>query len=130
MPLTYRPDIDGLRTIAVFSVVLFHLGVPWVPGGFVGVDIFFVISGYLITALLEKDHGQGGISFATFYARRAKRLLPAGFAVFLFALAVGWFLYGTEDYSELALSVAAASVFFANFHFADRTDYFDAPAQD
>ena len=78
MRLSYRPDIDGLRAIAVAIVVAFHTGVPGFAGGFVGVDVFFVISGYLITGLLvEELREKGTISLSRFYARRVRRLLPA-----------------------------------------------------
>ena len=82
--LAYRPDIDGLRAIAVLSVVLFHARVPFIPGGFVGVDIFFVISGYLITVGLIKD-----TSIVRFYQRRARRILPALFCTLLVSILAG-----------------------------------------
>ncbi|HEX2289097.1 MAG TPA: acyltransferase, partial [Pseudonocardiaceae bacterium] len=80
--LAFRPDIAGLRTVAVGVVVLFHAGVPWLPGGYVGVDVFFVISGYLMTALLMKEIDQTGrVRLLAFYARRIRRLLPAAAVV-------------------------------------------------
>src|ERR1700712_1804757 len=78
--LTYRPDVDGLRALAVSSVIGFHAGIPFLQGGFVGVDVFFVISGYLIGSLIYRDVRQNRFSFADFYSRRARRILPALFA--------------------------------------------------
>ena len=75
--LAYRPDIDGLRAIAVLGVVIFHAFPDWLPGGFAGVDVFFVISGYLITALILQDFGRGGFSLKAFYARRIRRIFPS-----------------------------------------------------
>jgi peptidoglycan/LPS O-acetylase OafA/YrhL len=92
MHIGYRSDIDGLRFIAVGSVVLFHAGLGSMSGGFVGVDIFFVISGYLISAGLFKDAETQGISIARFYERRIKRIIPAYGAVILAALLAGLFL--------------------------------------
>src|SRR3954468_6493476 len=84
----YRADIDGLRAIAVTSVVLFHTGLASVGGGFVGVDIFFVISGFLIGGIVDREIGSGRFSFAAFYARRARRILPA--LVVVSAVTVGF----------------------------------------
>ncbi|OZA97434.1 MAG: hypothetical protein B7X67_22955 [Rhizobiales bacterium 39-66-18] len=90
--MTYRLDIDGVRAIAVLSVLLFHLGVPGVPGGFVGVDVFFVISGYLITANILADVRGGTFSLLRFYDRRIRRIVPALTLVVLATLAVGYFI--------------------------------------
>ncbi|HEY2419636.1 MAG TPA: acyltransferase, partial [Steroidobacteraceae bacterium] len=78
---TYRPEIDGLRALAVLAVVLFHYRVPGFSGGFVGVDVFFVISGYLITGLILKERGEGRFSLRQFYERRIRRIFPALFAM-------------------------------------------------
>src|ERR1700737_2475942 len=83
--MKHRSDIDGLRGIAVVPVVLFHAGVPHVSGGFIGVDVFFVISGYLITTILLEDIRKERFSIATFYERRARRILPALFTVLFFS---------------------------------------------
>ena len=88
-PLRYRPEIDGLRAIAVLSVVAFHAFPAWVSGGFVGVDVFFVISGLLITSILIKQHPASRFSFADFYSRRARRILPALCLVLLACLEIG-----------------------------------------
>ena len=89
--MIYRPDIDGLRAIAVLAVILFHAGFDTFSGGFVGVDIFFVISGYLITSILAREIEQNEFSLVNFYERRARRILPALFLVIIccipFALA-------------------------------------------
>src|SRR6266480_3560607 len=88
----YRPDIDGLRAIAVSSVVLFHAGLPPFHSGFVGVDIFFVISGYLIGGIIIRETMAGRFSFANFYARRARRILPVLIVVVLASCILGWLL--------------------------------------
>jgi len=103
----YRPDIDGLRAIAVISVVLYHAGLTYFSGGFVGVDIFFVISGYLITRLLRDELAEGCFSIAGFYERRARRILPALIVVVFVSLAVGAVLLGPKAYLELAESALA-----------------------
>jgi peptidoglycan/LPS O-acetylase OafA/YrhL len=87
----YRPDIDGLRAVAVVGVVAFHAYPFQVPGGFVGVDIFFVISGFLITSIITKEMEERTFSFATFYARRARRIFPALAVVLVTLLGAGWF---------------------------------------
>ena len=88
----YRPDIDGLRAVAVVPVVLYHAGVPALTGGFVGVDVFFVISGYLITGIVAAGIAAGSFSIVEFYERRARRILPALFVVLAASVAAGWWL--------------------------------------
>ena len=88
--MTYRPEIDGLRAIAVIAVILFHAGVAGFGGGFSGVDVFFVISGHLITAILLADIAAGRFSVARFYERRARRILPALFLVLAACLPFAW----------------------------------------
>ena len=83
MSKTYRSDVDGLRALAVTAVVFYHAGLPWLAGGFVGVDVFYVISGFLITGLIHPDIAAQKFSFARFYARRTKRILPALFLILL-----------------------------------------------
>jgi peptidoglycan/LPS O-acetylase OafA/YrhL len=120
MSLAYRKEIDGLRAVAVGAVVLYHAGL--VPAaGFVGVDVFFAISGYLITALLLREHASAGrIDLADFYARRARRILPAAFAVIAFVLACIPLLPAFER-AGIARSAGAAVLFVANFYFQAST---------
>jgi len=124
--VTYRPDIDGLRAVAVIAVILFHLNAAWLPGGFLGVDIFFVISGYLIGGILYRELSTGTFSLKRFYLRRMRRILPAFFAVVVFTLIVGAQLMvpGSDEWNT-ARSSAKWSVFFGgNFFSALNTDYF------
>ena len=124
--MTYRPDIDGLRAVAVIAVILFHLNTNWLPGGFLGVDIFFVISGYLIGGILYRELSTNTFSLKRFYLRRMRRILPAFFAVVVFTLIVGAQLMvpGSDEWNT-ARSSAKWSVFFGgNFFSALNTDYF------
>jgi peptidoglycan/LPS O-acetylase OafA/YrhL len=123
--ISYRPDIDGLRAVAVLSVILFHAGVPGFPGGFVGVDVFFVISGYLITSLILKDLQAGTFSFAGFWERRARRILPALGLVVAATLAAGWFLLLPQDFAALGKQVATQAAFGSNILFYKEAGYFD-----
>jgi peptidoglycan/LPS O-acetylase OafA/YrhL len=120
----YRADIDGLRAIAVVSVILFHAGVAVVGGGFVGVDIFFVISGYLIGGIVGRDVIAGRFSFAAFYARRARRILPALIALSAAIALLGLFVLGPDELSRLAGSIAAALSGGANVWFWATANYF------
>lgn len=123
--LHYRPDIDGLRAVAVLSVILFHAGMPHMGGGYVGVDVFFVISGFLITSLILKDLNAGTFTFAGFWERRARRILPA--LVFMVAgtLLAGWFLFLPGDFEALGKQVAAQAAFGSNILFYKESGYFD-----
>jgi peptidoglycan/LPS O-acetylase OafA/YrhL len=125
--LDYRPDIDGLRAVAVMLVVLCHAGVRGLAGGFVGVDVFFVISGFLITALIVRQREGGRFSFAGFYVRRAKRLLPALYVTLLATLAVGYLVMIPSDYSLLAESALSAVGFLANVFFLWNTGGYFSP---
>ncbi len=116
--MQYRSDIDGLRAIAVFSVILFHSGVTFLPGGYVGVDVFFVISGYLITTLIYKDIQNNSFSFLNFYKRRAARLLPASSLTLLVVLAFGFIFYDTRTFDNLGKEVFFSSFGAANLLFA------------
>ncbi|MBL9036797.1 MAG: acyltransferase [Rhodospirillaceae bacterium] len=122
--LRYRPDIDGLRAVAVLPVVFYHLGTRYTSGGFIGVDVFFVISGYLITGLIATRIAAGTYSVVDFYVRRARRIFPALFVMFglcaLFAL--GFVL--SSDLAAFGDSLAAASLFVSNIYFYLTTDYF------
>ena len=121
----FRPDVQGLRAVAVLAVVTDHL-LRWPSGGFVGVDVFFVISGYLITSLLLREHDRTGtISFRGFYARRVKRIIPASVLVTVSTLLTGWFLLDSVRFGQLVRDAAAAMFFVANWRFAvEGTDYF------
>ena len=109
----YRPDIDGLRAVAVLAVVLHHLSAPLMPGGYIGVDVFFVISGYLITRIISREMEEGTFTFARFYERRARRIFPALFAVLAVTLIAGYFLLLPSDYSG-TLRGALGTLFFAS----------------
>jgi len=124
--ISYRSDIDGLRAIAVLSVILCHAGVPWASGGFTGVDVFFVISGFLITSLILKELKDGTFTLPGFWERRARRILPALAVVVFATLAAGWFLYLPEDYEALGKQVAAQAVFGSNVLFYKEAGYFDS----
>jgi peptidoglycan/LPS O-acetylase OafA/YrhL len=124
----YREDIDWLRAIAVLSVVAFHFEAPAVFGGFVGVDIFFVISGYLITGIIQSEVGAGDFSFARFYERRVRRLLPALYAMVALTAIPSFYYLLTSERHEFFRSVAAVVTFTSNFFFWAQTGYFDHAA--
>lgn len=125
---SHRPDIDVLRAIAVAAVVLFHLGWTTVSGGFVGVDVFFVISGYLISRIIWTESAQSRFSLANFYARRARRLLPALSATVVASFIVGAFLLIPEQFQELSRSALFSLLGLANFDFWMQSGYFDSSA--
>ncbi|MCC5882483.1 MAG: acyltransferase [Halomonas sp.] len=113
----YRPDIDGLRTLAVISVVVFHFNNEWLPGGFIGVDIFFVISGFLITGIVYRQVEQGGFSFKEFFVRRVRRIVPAAMFVTLVTLLVGMVFMLPADSKALSESAIASVFSLANVYF-------------
>ncbi len=123
-----RPDIDGLRALAVGSVVAYHYGLPLVSGGFVGVDVFFVISGYLIGAIIWRDVRAGRFSFASFYARRARRILPALSAVLLASGAAAWALLTPDEMLRFSRDAAAAILAVSNVRFWLSSSYFSPAA--
>lgn len=123
----YRPDIDGLRAIAVLAVVAFHAG--WLSGGFLGVDIFFVISGYLITGIILRELREGHFSFRKFYERRARRIGPALLLVILVCIPAAWFTMTPTELKHFGESVAAQAVFASNILFWRTSGYFGQPAQ-
>jgi peptidoglycan/LPS O-acetylase OafA/YrhL len=127
--LKYRPDIDGLRAIAVLAVVLFHFDLG-VPGGYVGVDVFFVISGYLITKLILEDLKENRFSMLAFWGRRVRRLMPAMFVTIAAVLVAGYFLLLPEAYTELAESAFWQMFFLSNVYFWLTTGYFAGPAEE
>jgi peptidoglycan/LPS O-acetylase OafA/YrhL len=124
--MRYRSDIDGLRAISIAIVVLFHLGFSSLPGGFVGVDVFFVISGYLITGILVRDIEGGPFSLLSFYERRIKRILPALFVMLVIVIGLGSVFLMPGDYDTMARSAAYAVFSLSNIFFSNNTGYFDA----
>ncbi|MDR0735304.1 MAG: acyltransferase [Zoogloeaceae bacterium] len=123
----YRPEIDGLRAIAVIAVIICHSETSWIPGGFVGVDVFFVISGYLITRILLAELEAGRFSLAGFYERRARRILPALFCVLICCLPFAWFLLLPDQLENFSRSLLWTLAFISNFWFRGEIGYF-APA--
>jgi peptidoglycan/LPS O-acetylase OafA/YrhL len=121
----YRPEIDGLRALAVLSVVVFHVDFKFLSGGFTGVDIFYVISGYLISSIIFKSLISGNFSFKNFYIRRAKRLLPAAIFTILTTLFVSYFILTPDKYVELSKSAIYSAAFMANVWFMNNSGYFD-----
>ena len=123
--LSYRPDIDGLRAIAVLSVVLYHFDVSGVGGGFVGVDVFFVISGYLITGIIHSELAKGEFTLARFYERRARRIFPALFVMLLATMVAGLFLLLPSDLARLGQATIATILFLSNVLYYRQSGYFD-----
>ena len=112
--MDYRKEIDGLRALAVLPVILFHAGFETFGGGFVGVDVFFVISGYLITTIILAELEQGKFSLVSFYERRARRILPALFLVMLVCIPFAWFWLLPSDMKDFSKSLIAVSLFASN----------------
>ena len=129
MNLKYRPDIDGLRAIAVLSVVLYHYGIGGLQGGFVGVDVFFVISGYLITGIIHAEMKRGDFTLVRFYERRARRIFPALFAMLLATMAAGWWMLLPSDLARLGKAAAATVLFVSNVLYMLKSGYFDASSE-
>jgi peptidoglycan/LPS O-acetylase OafA/YrhL len=126
---TYRPEIDGLRAVAVLAVILYHAGVPGFGGGYVGVDVFFVISGYLITSLIVQDLEAGTFSLVRFYERRARRILPAMLLVLSVVMVGAWFILLPIDAVNVYQSILAALAMVSNILFWWGSGYFDAAAE-
>lgn len=126
---TYRPELDGLRAVAVLSVVLFHAGAGFSSGGFVGVDIFFVLSGFLITSITMQEIEQGRFSFGSFYERRVRRLLPPLIPVLVFTWLASAALLGEREFTDAAKSFAATLALAANWFFYSSVGYFDGPGE-
>lgn len=127
--LDYRSDIDGLRALAVIPVVLFHAGSSLATGGYVGVDVFFVISGFLITGIIEREIKDERFSIVHFYERRARRILPALFTVIAASFIAAWFLMMPSSFKEFAESVVATAMFGSNVYFWQSTGYFSTEAE-
>jgi peptidoglycan/LPS O-acetylase OafA/YrhL len=125
----YRPDIDGLRAIAVGAVLTYHAFPSLLPGGFIGVDIFFVISGFLITTIILQSLAAGDFSYRDFYARRIRRIFPALILVLAATLAFGWYALLSGEFAQLGKQITGGAAFFANFVFLGEAGYFDATAE-
>ncbi|MGJ7529575.1 acyltransferase family protein [Variovorax sp. GB1P17] len=125
----YRADIDGLRAVAVASVVIFHAFPTLLPGGFIGVDIFFVISGFLITTIILQSHAAADFSYRDFYARRIRRIFPALMLVLAATLAFGWYVLLSREFAELGKQVVGGASFVANFVFWSEAGYFDTASE-
>lgn len=123
--IQYRPDIDGLRAIAVIAVVIFHAFPSTLPGGFVGVDFFFVISGYLIGGILLKSISNGTFSFTDFYARRVKRIFPALLTVLISCYVFGWLGLFADEFEQLGKHIAGGAAFVSNIVLLNESGYFD-----
>ena len=127
--MKYRAEIDGLRALAVLPVILFHAGFVWFSGGFVGVDVFFVISGYLITTIIISEMAEGKFSIVNFYERRARRILPALFFVMAVCLPFAWMWLIPNDLKDFGQSLIAVSTFSSNILFWRESGYFDTAAE-
>src|SRR3979411_812058 len=121
----YRPDIDGLRALAVMLVVNFHAFPEAMPGGFIGVDIFFVISGFLITGIIMRELDQQRFSLLAFYNRRIRRIFPALIVVLGATLVLGWLWVLPAAYAQLSTDVFASAAFFSNIALLLQSGYFD-----
>ncbi len=126
--ISYRADVDGLRAIAVLAVIGFHASPELIPGGFVGVDVFFVISGFLISSLIVIGLNEGNFSFLEFYGRRIRRLFPALTIVLLATMSLGWFIMFPTEFASLGKHTLAAAAFAANILNYVEAGYFDTPA--
>lgn len=125
----HRPEIDGLRAVAVLPVILFHAGFDAFSGGYVGVDVFFVISGYLITSIILREHGAGAFTLVGFYERRARRILPALFVVMLACLPAAWLWMRPVELESFGLSLFGVTAFVSNILFWRESGYFDGAAE-
>jgi len=126
--LQYRTDIDGLRAIAVLFVIGYHAFPEWIKGGFIGVDVFFVISGYLITGIILSSLENENFSYTWFYTRRIKRIFPALILVLFACLGLGWLVLLPDEFAQLGKHTFAGSTFLANFVFWNESGYFDNAA--
>lgn len=126
----YRPEIDGLRAVAVLSVIIFHLNNRWLPGGFLGVDIFFVISGFLITGIILSEIQNGSFSFRDFYTRRIKRIYPAFIAAVSLASVIASQIFLYEDFNQMRKTIELSTVFLSNIYLGFRLGYFDLSADE
>src|SRR5690606_810830 len=128
--MQFRNDIQGLRALAFLFVFLFHLNPSWLPGGFIGVDIFFVISGYLITSILMHQKLKGTFNFITFYEKRIKRIVPAHFVLLIFVSIAVYFVFLYYDIRSLRGSTLSSALFISNTVFAKGQSYFGVGLSD
>lgn len=126
---TYVPGIDGLRAIAVLGVVIYHLAPSVLPGGFAGVDVFFVISGYLITGIIFREILEGRFSFREFYRRRAIRILPPLIAMLAAVLCISWLYLTPDEFKTLGRHALAGLLFVSNFQLLSESGYFDTASE-
>jgi len=127
--MKYRPEIDGLRAVAVLPVIFCHAGFKTFSGGFVGVDVFFVISGYLITLIIHGELQQGSFSIVQFYERRVRRILPALFFVTLVCIPFAWAWMMPDEFKDFSKSIEKVNLFISNFYFWKEANYFAPDAQ-
>ncbi|EMF4361204.1 acyltransferase [Klebsiella pneumoniae] len=127
--LKYRADIDGLRAVAILPVLLFHVGYNWFSGGYVGVDVFFVISGYLITSILVNDIKNNTYSILDFYERRIRRIVPALVFVIAFIIVASPFFLPPENYSFLPKEIIGTLLFISNIVSYLKSGYFSTDAE-
>lgn len=127
--IAYRPELDGLRALAVLPVILYHAGFELFSGGYVGVDVFFVISGYLITSIIYREIQAGTFTIGRFYERRIRRLYPAVTAVTLACVPLAWLLLLPSQFKDFLYSVASVQIFASNFYFWQESDYFGSAAE-
>ena len=128
--IKYRPEIDGLRAIAVISVIIYHLNENWLSGGFLGVDIFFVISGFLITGIIITEIQQNSFSFKQFYTRRIKRIYPAFITVMALVSFIASAIFIYNDFNKLRKTIELAIAFLSNFYLGLTQGYFDLSANE
>lgn len=126
--LKYRSDIDGLRGVAVLAVVGYHAFPNWLPGGFIGVDIFFVLSGFLISSIIFQNIENNSFDFLDFYSRRIRRIFPALLVLLVFCYGFGWFILFPHEYQQLGKHIASSAGFISNFIFWNEAGYFDNTA--
>lgn len=132
--MNYRPEVDGLRAVAVLPVIVFHTGISLggfqlLPGGYIGVDVFFVISGYLIASILCQELNSGTFTFADFYDRRARRILPALYLMLTACLVPAWLWMDASSLKDLGWSLSAVSLFLSNILYWSRSGYFTATSE-
>nr|WP_053084567.1 acyltransferase [Catenovulum maritimum] len=128
--MQFRNDINGLRAIAVIAVVLFHFNPKWLPGGFIGVDVFFVISGFLMTGIIMRGIEKDSFSILKFYYARAKRIIPALAVVCFIIIVFGWFYLTSFDFAPLLQHVISSVVFLSNIVYWGESGYFDAASSE